>query len=107
MNAIDVHIGLRLRLRRIVRGLSQKGVATLLDCEPRHLDDLEEGRSHITGAELIALSTVLGVPLAWFFDHPRPRSLTGIPGFRRVVDPGSAQVLTFPQRKASSGSGSA
>jgi len=104
VNAIDLHLGLRLRLRRLALGLTQDRLADRLGCDRGHIDRLEEGRTRATANELVALSSFLGVPMVWFFDHPRPRSLTHIQPFNRRPEHGGAQVLVFPYSKAASGS---
>ena len=69
-NAIDVHVGTRLRLKRCTLGLSQRQLSEHLGCEETRIAAIEDGRSRIGAAELFELQKVLRVPVAWFYEAP-------------------------------------
>lgn len=68
MNAIDRHVGMRMRLRRSMLGLSQDSLAMLLGCNEARITDMEDGTCRVSAAELFALARTLRVPIKWFYE---------------------------------------
>ncbi|WP_137132318.1 helix-turn-helix transcriptional regulator [Rhizobium sp. FY34] len=56
----------RIKALRMSRGLTQQQLATKTGLGQGFLSDLENGRRNVTDAVAQSLSTILGVPAAWF-----------------------------------------
>lgn len=68
MNAVDRHVGMRMRLRRSMLGLSQDRLAMLLGCNEARITDMEDGTCKVSAAELFDLARTLRVPIKWFYE---------------------------------------
>ncbi|MEI9903580.1 MAG: helix-turn-helix transcriptional regulator [Asticcacaulis sp.] len=66
-NAVDRHVGARIRSRRRALRKSLVTLAASLGLNCRELQDYESGHRHIDAARLFALARLLDVPLAHFF----------------------------------------
>jgi transcriptional regulator with XRE-family HTH domain len=66
--AIDVHVGLRMRLRRLQLGLSQEQLAKILGVTFQQVQKYEKGLNRIGASRLFHLGAALGVPIQFFFD---------------------------------------
>lgn len=64
---IDVHVGHRLRLRRVLLGLSQQRLADCLGLSFQQVQKYEKGTNRIS---LHELAQVLDVPVGFFFEDP-------------------------------------
>lgn len=64
----DVHIGRRLRERRIALGLSQSELAEKLGISFQQVQKYESGANRISGSRLWDISRVVDAPVAFFFD---------------------------------------
>jgi transcriptional regulator with XRE-family HTH domain len=77
-NSIDVHVGGRVRLRRMVLGMSQEKLGEQLGLTFQQVQKYEKGVNRIGAGRLFDLSHVLGVPIQFFYedapayqsDHP-------------------------------------
>jgi transcriptional regulator with XRE-family HTH domain len=77
---IDVHVGGRVRLRRILLGMSQTMLGDALGISFQQLQKCEKGANRIGASRLFELSKVLDVPISFFFDD-MPEKLVGRPEF--------------------------
>ena len=66
--AIDRHIGDRIRIRRIQRGISQEQLAVALGLTFQQVQKYERGINRVAGARLFDLGFELDVPVGFFFD---------------------------------------
>ena len=66
-NPIDVHVGRRVRIRRVLCGMSQTALATELGLTFQQLQKYESGANRISASRLWQISQTLDVPVAWFF----------------------------------------
>ncbi len=64
---IDVHVGQRVRQRRVLCGLSQTELAKALGLTFQQLQKYERGMNRISASKLWQISQVLDVPVQWFF----------------------------------------
>ena len=71
-NPIDVHVGSRLRLRRTLLGLSQEKLGTAVGLTFQQIQKYERGANRIGASRMYALSRVLDVPVAFFFEEMPP-----------------------------------
>lgn len=71
-NAIDRHVGIRIRLRRRVKGLSQQALADRLGVTFQQLQKYEKGTNRIGAGRLYQLSKALQVPVSYFYEDFDP-----------------------------------
>ena len=65
---IDIHVGIRLRLRRTLLGLTQTDLARQLGLSFQQVQKYENGKNRVSASMLHHLSEVLDVPVGFFFD---------------------------------------
>lgn len=71
---VDIHVGGRVRMRRLFLGLSQEKLANAIGVSFQQLQKYERGTNRISASRLYALTKFLGVPVSWFFeDAPSDR----------------------------------
>jgi transcriptional regulator with XRE-family HTH domain len=66
-NPIDIHVGKRIRARRVFLGLNQETVANALDRTFQQLQKYESGANRVSASRLAATAEILGVPISYFF----------------------------------------
>lgn len=77
-NPIDIHVGSRVRLRRNMLGMSQEKLGESLGITFQQIQKYEKGTNRVGASRLQAISTVLNVPVSFFFeDAPGVAALTG------------------------------
>ncbi|MBO1074026.1 helix-turn-helix transcriptional regulator [Roseomonas marmotae] len=64
----DRHVGARIRERRLMLGLSQQQLATMIGVTYQQAHKYERGLNRISAGRLFEIGIVLGVPVAWFFE---------------------------------------
>lgn len=67
-NPIDVHVGSRIRLRRNMLGMSQERLGEGLGITFQQIQKYEKGTNRVGASRLQAISGMLGVPVAYFFE---------------------------------------
>ena len=65
---VDIHVGMRLRLRRVQLGIERETVAQMLEVEPTSLAAFEAGERRLPPYLMARAAAVLDVPVSWFFD---------------------------------------
>ncbi|WP_310618399.1 helix-turn-helix domain-containing protein [Flexibacterium corallicola] len=90
-NPIDVHVGSRVRLRRMMLGMSQEKLGEGLGITFQQIQKYEKGTNRIGASRLQHIATLLKVPVAFFFeDAPgSPDDMQGVgenPQTTYVVD---------------------
>ncbi|MCB1514247.1 MAG: helix-turn-helix transcriptional regulator [Hyphomicrobiaceae bacterium] len=68
-NPMDVHVGTRVRMRRMILGLSQEKLGELLGLTFQQIQKYEKGINRIGASRLFELSKVLDVPVQFFFEQ--------------------------------------
>lgn len=66
---VDVHIGKRLRQRRILLGLTQEKVAAGLGLAFQQIQKYELAKSRICASRLWKLAEILDVPVSFFYEN--------------------------------------
>ena len=66
-NPIDVFVGSRVRLRRLMVGMSQEALADRLGVTFQQVQKYEKGTNRISASSLQAISDVFRVPPSFFF----------------------------------------
>lgn len=68
-NHVDNHVAGRLRLRRVMLGLSQDDLAKRLGVTSQQVQKYEAGETRISASRLYEIAQHLGVPITWFFSE--------------------------------------
>lgn len=71
-NPIDVHVGSRIRMRRLFLGMNQETLAKALGLTFQQVQKYEGGANRVSASRLSAMADVLGVPISYFFSDLRP-----------------------------------
>jgi transcriptional regulator with XRE-family HTH domain len=80
-NPIDKHVGNRIRLRRMMLGMSQGTLGTALGLTFQQVQKYEKGANRVGASRLQQISQALEVPVAFFFE--------GAPALPGRLGPGS------------------
>ena len=67
-NPIDIHVGSRVRLRRMMLGMSQEKLGDHLGVTFQQIQKYEKGTNRIGASRLQHIARVLTVPVAFFFE---------------------------------------
>jgi len=67
-NMADRHVGMRIRERRIMLGLSQQQLAVMIGVTYQQAHKYERGLNRISAGRLYDIAQVLNVPISWFFE---------------------------------------
>jgi transcriptional regulator with XRE-family HTH domain len=67
-NPIDVHVGKRLRMRRLMLDMSQETLAEALGLTFQQVQKYEKGSNRVGASRLQRISEVLQVPVSFFFE---------------------------------------
>lgn len=79
-NPIDIHVGSRVRLRRMMLGMSQEKLGESLGITFQQIQKYEKGTNRIGASRLQNIATVLSVPVSFFFEDA-PGTPTEAAGF--------------------------
>ena len=66
---IDIHVGNRVRLRRVLLGMSQEDLASRLGITFQQVQKYERGLNRISGSRLYDISKILQANIDYFFDE--------------------------------------
>ena len=77
-NPIDVFVGSRVRLRRLMVGMSQEALADRLGVTFQQVQKYEKGTNRISASRLQAISDVFRVPPSFFFQDDEAVPATGM-----------------------------
>lgn len=75
---VDVHVGMRLRQRRTLLGMSQEKLAKAFGVSFQQVQKYERGANRISASRLHLLTKILDVPVSYFFEG-LPSSITDRP----------------------------
>lgn len=67
-NPVDVHVGRRLRFRRMMIGMSQERLGTELGLTFQQIQKYEKGTNRVGASRLYDIARVLGVDVQFFFE---------------------------------------
>src|SRR2546423_13379469 len=80
-NPIDKHVGSRVRMRRVLIGMSQEKLGEALGLTFQQVQKYEKGTNRIGASRLQQISIILGVPVSFFFDgSPGSEGIEGAKG---------------------------
>lgn len=89
-NPMDVHVGTRVRLRRMILGMSQEKLGEYLGLTFQQVQKYEKGVNRIGASRLFDMAKVLGVPVQFFYDDA-PAGVHGsaaVSGFAETTNDG-------------------
>ena len=78
-NPTDKHVGSRVRMRRMMLGMSQEKLGDALGLTFQQVQKYEKGTNRIGASRLQQISHILQVPVAFFFE-----GAPNLPGQRRT-----------------------
>jgi transcriptional regulator with XRE-family HTH domain len=67
VNPIDKYVGGRMRMRRMLIGMSQERLGELLGVSFQQVQKYEKGLNRVSAGKLQEISTAIGVPVDYFF----------------------------------------
>jgi len=67
-NPVDAHVGHRVRLRRMLIGMSQERLGELLGLTFQQVQKYEKGINRIGAGRLFEVAGILGVPVSFFYE---------------------------------------
>lgn len=94
-NPVDKHVGERVRMRRMLLGMSQERLGEQLGLTFQQVQKYEKGVNRIGASRLFDLAQVLGVPIQYFYES-MPAAVSGQLGMVGFADkPGDTYVADF------------
>ncbi|USQ96123.1 helix-turn-helix domain-containing protein [Caulobacter sp. RL271] len=67
-NAVDLHVGGRVRMRRKMLNMSQEHLADALGLTFQQVQKYERGANRVSASKLYEIAKTLQVPVSFFFD---------------------------------------
>jgi transcriptional regulator with XRE-family HTH domain len=89
-NPIDIHVGSRVRLRRMMLGMSQEKLGENLGITFQQIQKYEKGTNRIGASRLHHIADVLTVPISFFYENAPGRSESASGG---LAEPHSASYI--------------
>ncbi|MBV8510536.1 MAG: helix-turn-helix transcriptional regulator [Xanthobacteraceae bacterium] len=87
-NPIDRHVGSRVRMRRMMLGMSQEKLGDALGLTFQQVQKYEKGANRIGASRLQQISQILQVPVSFFFEGvPSPRAEQRAEGLAEAPSP--------------------
>jgi len=83
-NPVDAHVGHRVRLRRMLIGMSQERLGELLGLTFQQVQKYEKGINRIGAGRLFEVAGILGVPISFFYEDA---DANGARGFSEAGEP--------------------
>jgi len=79
-NPIDKHVGSRVRMRRMMLGMSQEKLGDALGLTFQQVQKYEKGTNRIGASRLQQIALILQVPVSFFFEGapPPPGKTSGL-----------------------------
>ena len=65
---VDLHVGVRIRMRRKEMGVSQERLADALGITFQQVQKYERGANRVSASKLWEIATALTTPVAYFYD---------------------------------------
>ena len=99
-NPIDVHVGSRVRFRRMLLGMSQEKLGEKLGLTFQQIQKYEKGINRIGASRLFDLAQVLGVSVQFFYEEAPAGEVAALCGRRVCREAGGKldrRVLAQPR----------
>ncbi len=87
-NPIDTYVGSRVRMRRLMLGMSQERLADRIGVTFQQVQKYEKGTNRIGASRLQTIAGVLAIPVSFFFqqDNSQPLTTDGLGPFEGLDD---------------------
>jgi len=95
---VDEHVGNRIRVRRMLLGMSQEKLGDVLGLTFQQVQKYEKGANRVSAARLFQLSKIFNVPMSYFFDNVPADSASHA---HRLSDEGKAVPADIPTSRES------
>ncbi|MGC6531333.1 MAG: helix-turn-helix domain-containing protein [Candidatus Puniceispirillaceae bacterium] len=95
-NAVDVHVGRRIRLRRTLLGMSQEQLGSALNITFQQVQKYERGANRVSASRLWDISQIIDVPISYFFEEMSDVTLKASP---RKMASNSSNDITVDDAK--------
>ncbi len=69
---VDLHVGARVRQRRVLLGMTQTDLANVLGLTFQQVQKYENGKNRVSASRLFELARVFDVPIEHFFEDMAP-----------------------------------
>jgi transcriptional regulator with XRE-family HTH domain len=69
---VDIHVGARIRTRRLMIGMNQETLARALGLTFQQVQKYEGGANRVSASRLSQIAEILGVPISHFFSDLEP-----------------------------------
>ena len=83
---IDQHIGVRLRARRNLLGMSQEKLGEMVGLTFQQIQKYERGINRIGSGRLLEFASILSIPITYFYDGLSANVLTKLYGNDNVFE---------------------
>lgn len=90
---IDIHVAARLRMRRMMQGVSQEALAARIGVTFQQIQKYEKGQNRIGASRLFQLAEALSAPIGYFFEGLEEGQAAVAP----PVDEAVMAALTSPE----------
>lgn len=80
-NPIDEYVGMQLRQRRALLGMSQERLAEQVGITFQQIQKYENGANRVSASRLYEFSRVLDIPVSFFFENFGHNPLSKMPSF--------------------------
>jgi transcriptional regulator with XRE-family HTH domain len=91
---VDVHVGQRLRKRRVMLGMAQTELAKHLGITFQQIQKYETGKNRIGASRLYEISLMLEVPVTFFFQEmPKSYNKNGMSDVAEQEEYGENEVM--------------
>jgi transcriptional regulator with XRE-family HTH domain len=91
---IDIHVGARVRQRRILLGMTQTTLGKAVGLTFQQVQKYESGGNRISSSRLFEFSKILNVPVSHFFEEVAPEFATGRRKVARLKRNGSDELAS-------------
>ena len=85
-NPVDKHVGSRVRMRRIMLGMSQEKLGEALGLTFQQVQKYEKGTNRVGASRIQQIAEILQVPVSFLFEGS-PRGALGNAGFGEDTSP--------------------
>lgn len=93
-NPVDRHVGTRVRVRRMLIGMSQEKLGEALGITFQQIQKYEKGINRISASRLQQTARVLGVPIDYFYEGAPQFDAAAIGGFADNPPPAYMAEIT-------------
>ena len=90
-NPVDIQVGNRVRIRRMLIGMSQERLGELLGLTFQQVQKYEKGVNRIGAGRLFDVSRILGVPIDYFYEGVGAQ----LSGQERFAEESAPPVMEF------------